>query len=110
MVREGERGERQASVQFRFHQRHLNRSHFAALPEHHVASASMPGKYRDPWAAREAWRRHPIFSMRFYARNMFPGLGWATGAFVLYLIGDTLAHPSNIEKLKEDAKKQRGEA
>lgn len=26
------------------------------------------------------------------------------------LIGDTLAHPSNIEKLKEDAKKQRGEA
>lgn len=26
------------------------------------------------------------------------------------LIGDTLAHPGNIEKLKEDAKKQRGEA
>lgn len=58
------------------------RRHFVALPEH-LTSASMPGKYRDPWAAREAWRRHPIFSMRFYARNMFPGLGWATGAFVL---------------------------
>lgn len=25
------------------------------------------------------------------------------------LIGDSLAHPSNIEKLKEEAKKQRGE-
>ncbi|WFD04580.1 hypothetical protein MOBT1_003292 [Malassezia obtusa] len=45
----------------------------------------MPELFRDPWAKREAWRKHPLFSMRFYARNMFPGLGLGSAAFVAYL-------------------------
>ncbi|PWN23435.1 hypothetical protein BCV69DRAFT_297365 [Microstroma glucosiphilum] len=65
--------------------------------------------YRDPWAKREAWRKHPIFSHRFYMRNIFPGFGIALGAFTVYLAVDALTHPANIEKLKEDARKQRGE-
>ena len=48
----------------------------------------MPELYRDPWAKREAWRKHPLFSTRFYMRNMFPGLGLGTSAFVLYLVYD----------------------
>lgn len=39
--------------------------------------------YRDPWAKREAWRKHPIFSHRFYMRNIFPGFGIALGAFTV---------------------------
>lgn len=62
--------------------------------------------YRDPWAAREAWRKHPIFSRAYMLRNLFPGLGLGTGAFAIYLAVDALTNPSNIEKLKEDAKKQ----
>ncbi|CAO1629348.1 unnamed protein product [Parajaminaea phylloscopi] len=69
----------------------------------------MSQMYRDPWAKREAWRKHPVFSTRFYIRNMFPGFGIASAAFALYLVVDTLAHPSNIQKLKDDAKKQMGE-
>ncbi|WFD39517.1 uncharacterized protein MJAP1_002495 [Malassezia japonica] len=45
----------------------------------------MPELYRDPWAKREAWRKHPLFSMRYYARNMFPGLGLGATAFAIYL-------------------------
>jgi NADH dehydrogenase (ubiquinone) 1 beta subcomplex subunit 3 len=67
----------------------------------------MPSLYRDPWAAREAWRRHPIFSNRFMFRNIFPGIGLGVGAFAAYFAVDRLFHPGNIEKLKEDAKKQR---
>ncbi|RUP47520.1 NADH-ubiquinone oxidoreductase B12 subunit family-domain-containing protein [Jimgerdemannia flammicorona] len=39
----------------------------------------------DPWARREAWRKHAIFSNRTIFRNMFPGLGIATVAFAAYL-------------------------
>ncbi|WFD44898.1 hypothetical protein MPSI1_003571 [Malassezia psittaci] len=46
----------------------------------------MSGMYRDPWAKREAWRKHPVFSKLFYMRNMFPGLGLGSSAFVAYLI------------------------
>ncbi|OCF38220.1 hypothetical protein I316_00446 [Kwoniella heveanensis BCC8398] len=49
----------------------------------------MPGpQYRDPWAAREAWRKSPIFSNRAMFRNMFPGLGTAIVAFTAYVIYD----------------------
>ncbi|WWD19626.1 hypothetical protein CI109_104088 [Kwoniella shandongensis] len=49
----------------------------------------MPGPlYRDPWAAREAWRKSPIFSNRAMFRNMFPGLGTAIVAFTAYVIYD----------------------
>ncbi|RDB25338.1 hypothetical protein Hypma_007889 [Hypsizygus marmoreus] len=29
--------------------------------------------FRDPWAKREAWRKHPVFSNRIMFRNLFPG-------------------------------------
>ena len=55
----------------------------------------MPGKnhtelqqrvpvYHDPWAKREAWRKHPLFSKGSNFRTMFPGLGIATVAFIAY--------------------------
>ncbi|GLB37453.1 putative NADH-ubiquinone oxidoreductase B12 subunit family protein [Lyophyllum shimeji] len=31
--------------------------------------------FRDPWAKREAWRKHPVFSNRAMFRNLFPGFG-----------------------------------
>ncbi|PWN97334.1 hypothetical protein FA09DRAFT_298446 [Tilletiopsis washingtonensis] len=65
--------------------------------------------YRDPWAAREAWRKHPVFSSRFQLRNFWPGFGLGTAAFAVYLAFDMLAHPANVEKLVEDARKQRKE-
>ena len=34
----------------------------------------MSSMFRDPWEKREMWRKHPIFTQRFYARRMFPGL------------------------------------
>jgi len=40
-------------------------------------------------------------------RNLFPGFGIALGAFSVYLAVDALTHPSNIAKLKEDAKRQK---
>lgn len=39
-------------------------------------------------------------------RNLFPGFGLALGAFSVYLAVDALTHPGNIEKLKQDAKRQ----
>jgi NADH dehydrogenase (ubiquinone) 1 beta subcomplex subunit 3 len=39
---------------------------------------------------------------------MFPGFGLAVGAFAVYLAVDAITHPSNVEKLKEDARKQTG--
>ncbi|PWN48558.1 hypothetical protein IE53DRAFT_389233 [Violaceomyces palustris] len=65
--------------------------------------------YRDPWAKREAWRKHPIFSYRYMVRNMFPGFGIGLGAFLAYCTFEALTHPTNIEKLKEDAKRQTGQ-
>ncbi|GHJ84379.1 hypothetical protein NliqN6_0781 [Naganishia liquefaciens] len=44
--------------------------------------------YRDPWAKREAWRKSPIFSNKAMFRNLFPGFGWAVGAFTAYVIYD----------------------
>jgi len=46
----------------------------------------MPEIYRDPWAKREAWRKHPIFTNRFYLRHMFPGLTLGVSAFVVYCV------------------------
>ncbi|KAG0169386.1 hypothetical protein DFQ28_003694 [Apophysomyces sp. BC1034] len=40
--------------------------------------------YRDPWAKREAWRKHPLFSKTSNFKTMFPGLGIATVAFTAY--------------------------
>ncbi|ORX40527.1 NADH dehydrogenase 1 beta subcomplex subunit 3 [Kockovaella imperatae] len=54
----------------------------------------MPGPlYRDPWAAREAWRTQGVFDPKYMRRNMFPGLGIATVAFVAYVIYDDYLKP-----------------
>ncbi|KAI9634092.1 NADH-ubiquinone oxidoreductase B12 subunit family-domain-containing protein [Dioszegia hungarica] len=51
----------------------------------------MPGPlYRDPWGAREAWRKSPIFSNRAMFRNILPGFGTAVIAFSAYVIYDEL--------------------
>ena len=60
----------------------------------------------------QRWHGHNSFlhlSHRFFLRNAFPGFGLGVGAFAVYLAVDALTNPSNIEKLKEDAKKQKGE-
>ncbi|KAI8981729.1 NADH dehydrogenase 1 beta subcomplex subunit 3 [Mycotypha africana] len=49
----------------------------------HVEAQTKP-IYHDPWAKREAWRKHPIFSKTSNFRAMFPGLGIATVAFAAY--------------------------
>merc|ERR1712230_281185 len=49
--------------------------------------------YRDPWAKREAWRKHPVFSNRAMFSNLFPGLGIAIVAFGAYVLVDNLIHP-----------------
>ena len=43
----------------------------------------MSSMFRDPWEKREMWRKHPIFTQRFYARRMFPGFTLGTTAFIL---------------------------
>lgn len=65
----------------------------------------MPSMYRDPWAKREEWRKHPVFSHRFMFRNFLPGVGLGAALFGAYVLTDQLFHPSNLEKLKEEAKK-----
>ena len=39
---------------------------------------------------QDAWRRHPIFSWGW--KEALPGIREGTGAFVLYLIYDAIAH------------------
>ncbi|KAL1922021.1 uncharacterized protein VTP21DRAFT_10663 [Calcarisporiella thermophila] len=41
-------------------------------------------RFYDPWARRDAWRKHSLFTNRTMVRNMFPGLGIATVAFAVY--------------------------
>ncbi|KAI6021449.1 hypothetical protein PISMIDRAFT_165588 [Pisolithus microcarpus 441] len=51
--------------------------------------ASQPPLFRDPWAKREAWRKHPVFSNRAMFSSMFPGLGIAVVAFTAYVVVDS---------------------
>ncbi|WVQ84493.1 hypothetical protein IAT38_006645 [Cryptococcus sp. DSM 104549] len=53
-----------------------------------LTASTVAGPYRDPWAAREAWRKHPTFSNKNMFRNMFPGLGIAIVTFTAYVIYD----------------------
>jgi NADH dehydrogenase (ubiquinone) 1 beta subcomplex subunit 3 len=46
--------------------------------------------FRDPWAKREAWRKHPVFSNRVMFRNLFPGFGIAVVAFTAYVVADNI--------------------
>ncbi|KAF9227319.1 hypothetical protein BS17DRAFT_775286 [Gyrodon lividus] len=47
-----------------------------------------PPLFRDPWAKREAWRKHPIFSNRAMFSSIFPGFGIAVVAFTAYVVVD----------------------
>ncbi|KAI9569688.1 NADH dehydrogenase 1 beta subcomplex subunit 3 [Boletus coccyginus] len=44
--------------------------------------------FRDPWAKREAWRKHPVFSNRAMFSSLFPGFGIAAVAFTAYVVFD----------------------
>ena len=44
--------------------------------------------FRDPWAKREAWRKHSVFSNRAMFSSMFPGFGIAAAAFTAYVVFD----------------------
>ena len=61
------------------------------LPQDNVQTQKMSQLSRDPWAKREAWRKHPIFSYSYYYRNMFPGLGLGVTAFVAYCVWEKYA-------------------
>ncbi|KIO32201.1 hypothetical protein M407DRAFT_241491 [Tulasnella calospora MUT 4182] len=50
--------------------------------------------YRDPWAKREAWRKHPMFTHRSYLKNAFPGFGIAVVAFTAYVVYDNVRSSS----------------
>ncbi|KAI3619023.1 nadh-ubiquinone oxidoreductase b12 [Moniliophthora roreri] len=59
--------------------------------------------YRDPWAKREAWRQHPLFSKTTMLRNLFPGFGIAVVAFTAYVIADNV-----YQKSSKKINKQKG--
>jgi NADH dehydrogenase (ubiquinone) 1 beta subcomplex subunit 3 len=44
--------------------------------------------FRDPWAKREAWRKHPVFSNRAMFSGFLPGFGIAVVAFTAYVVAD----------------------
>ena len=46
--------------------------------------------FRDPWAKREAWRKHPVFSNRAMFSSLLPGFGTAVVAFTVYVIVDNV--------------------
>ncbi|KZV62588.1 hypothetical protein PENSPDRAFT_591208 [Peniophora sp. CONT] len=58
-----------------------------------------PHLYSDPWAKRNAWRRHPVFAKRTMFANLFPGFGIAVVAFTTYVLADNLIF-SQSKKVK----------
>jgi len=44
----------------------------------------------DPWAKRDAWRRHPVFANRAMFANVFPGFGIAVVAFSAYVLAENI--------------------
>ncbi|KAK7692376.1 hypothetical protein QCA50_004001 [Cerrena zonata] len=51
---------------------------------------SPPSLFRDPWAKKDAWRKHPVFAKRAMLGSMFPGFGVAVVAFTTYVLVDNL--------------------
>ena len=49
-----------------------------------------PNLYRDPWAKRDAWRKHPVFSRSKMFAGLFPGFGIGLAAFTLYVVADNI--------------------
>jgi NADH dehydrogenase (ubiquinone) 1 beta subcomplex subunit 3 len=54
--------------------------------------------FRDPWAKRDAWRKHPVFSQRAMFRNIFPGFGIAVVAFTVYVVADNVYGKVKVNK------------
>jgi len=54
--------------------------------------------YRDPWAKREAWRKHPIFSNRAMFKNSAPGFGIAVVAFAVYVAAEKFVFPGKKDE------------
>ncbi|KAH8119570.1 NADH-ubiquinone oxidoreductase B12 subunit family-domain-containing protein [Phellopilus nigrolimitatus] len=54
--------------------------------------------FRDPWAKREAWRRHPIFSNAAMFKNIFPGFGIAVVAFTAYVVADNVYSKTRVKE------------
>lgn len=52
-----------------------------------------PSLFRNPWAKRDEWRRHPTFSQRAMFSRMFPGFGVAVVAFTTYVVAETYLFP-----------------
>ena len=61
---------------------------------------SNPSLFRDPWAKREAWRKHPVFSSRAMFSNLFPGFGIAVVAFTAYVVVEKFYRKAQIEEAK----------
>ncbi|KAI0339878.1 hypothetical protein BDW22DRAFT_551074 [Trametopsis cervina] len=60
-------------------------------------STNPPPIYRNPWAKRDAWRRHPVFQHRAMFSKMFPGFGIAVVAFTTYVVADNLLFSAKEE-------------
>jgi len=60
--------------------------------------ASWQPLYRDPWAKREAWRKHPVFKQSAMFRSMFPGFGIAAVAFTAYVVADNIYQKAKPEE------------
>lgn len=56
--------------------------------------------FRDPWAKRDAWRRHPVFSNRAMFSGLFPGFGVAVVAFTAYVVVDKVYLNAQIDDTK----------
>ncbi|KAI0684730.1 NADH dehydrogenase 1 beta subcomplex subunit 3 [Cytidiella melzeri] len=52
-----------------------------------------PSLFRNPWAKRDAWRKHPVFTQRAMFSKMFPGFGVAVVAFTAYVAAETMLFP-----------------
>ncbi|KAJ2655641.1 hypothetical protein IWW48_005439 [Coemansia sp. RSA 1200] len=50
-----------------------------------IVERAQKADIKDPWARREAWRKHPAFSKMSQLKGMFPGFGIASGLFAVYL-------------------------
>ena len=58
--------------------------------------------YHDPWARREAWRNHPIFSKASALRNIFPGFGIAVVAFTAYVVYDNINAKTKVKETEAE--------
>jgi len=56
--------------------------------------------FRDPWAKRDAWRKHPVFSNRAMFSSLFPGFGIAVVAFTAYVVADKIYLNAQVEDAK----------